>query len=93
MYPCFSLLKSFHPFLLTGKPQTFSFSEAPKKIGASKDFPLHPHKNFDIIKTISVYLPIVMTFYSTKNQSIVLSAIELSSAFLGHATQTRPQIL
>ncbi len=80
IYADFSLIKSFHPSLMSEKPQTFSFSEAPKKIGASKDFPLHPHKNSDIIKTSWGYSPINMIFYSTKN-SIVSRAIELRSAF------------
>ena len=67
---CFSPIKSFHPFLLSGKPQTFSFYEAPKKICASKDFQFHPHKNCDIIKTIWGCSPLRMIFYSTK-ESIV----------------------
>ena len=60
------MIKFFHPSLLSGKPQKFSFSEAHEKIGASKDFRLHPHKNSDIIKTIRVISPICMIFYSTK---------------------------
>ena len=50
-----------------GKPPTFSFSEAPEKNRASKDFRLHPHQNFDIINVGGGSLPIRMTFYSIKN--------------------------
>ena len=46
MYSCLSLLKSFHPFLLTGKPQTFSFSEAPKKNRRVKGFSLASSQKF-----------------------------------------------
>ena len=46
--------------------QTFSFSEAPKKIGTSKDFWLHPHNFCDIVNVSGGYSPIYMIFYSTK---------------------------
>ncbi len=61
----FSPTESSYPSLLSGKPPTFSFSEAPEKFRASKDFWLHPHKNSDIIKTEWCCSPIRMTFYST----------------------------
>ena len=75
--PFFPIIKFFHLSLLYGKPPTFSFSEAPEKIGASKDFGLHPHNFSDILKFKWSCSSIRMIFYSTKN-SKVLRAIAFS---------------
>ena len=61
---------SIHTSSLSGKPPTFSFSEAPEKFGASKDFRLHPHKNSDMIKNMWRCSPVYMTFYSTDNYQL-----------------------
>ncbi|MGD1714004.1 hypothetical protein [Dapis sp. BLCC M172] len=52
---CFTLVKYFHPSHLSGKPQTFSFSEAPEKIDSSGDRSFHPvenHKHFHSLKLL-----------------------------------------
>ena len=54
------------PSILSEKSLTFSFSEALKKIGASKDFRLYPHKNYDILKINWGHSSQCMIFYSTK---------------------------
>ncbi len=46
--------------------QHFHFMKLLKNFGASKDFRLHPHKNFDMIKINWGCSPINMIFYSTK---------------------------
>ncbi|WP_293135683.1 hypothetical protein, partial [Okeania sp. SIO3I5] len=58
--------KIFHPSLLSRKPPTFSFSEAPEKNRASKNFRLHPGNFCDIVKFRWSHSPLPMTFYSTK---------------------------
>ena len=62
---CLLFSKSFHPFPVKNH-QHFHSQKLLRKIRASKDFWLHPDKNFDIIKTVGGRLPIRMTFYSTK---------------------------
>ena len=76
---CFSPIESFHPFLLSGKPHTFSFYEAPEKIGASKNFRLYPHNFCDTIKLRWCNSPLYMIFYSTKfPSSMSIKYLEIS---------------
>ena len=46
IYADFSLIKSFDPSLMSEKPQTFSFSEAPEKNRRVKGFSLASSKKF-----------------------------------------------
>lgn len=60
-------MKRVFEFLDLSNCQTVSFYKAPEKsFGASKDFQLHPHKNFDMIKTELASSPLSMSFYSTQ---------------------------
>jgi len=64
--PRLTFPKSFHPFLPSEKSPIFSFYEAPKKFGASKNFGLHPQNFCDKLKFSWSRSPIRMTFYSTQ---------------------------
>ena len=73
IYPGFFLIKSFHPSLLSRKPQTLLFSWSPRKNPASKDFQLHPHKNSGIIKVNFGLSPIRMIFFQQKKYVLAIA--------------------